>query len=164
MNKPNFSLRAAFVAALITSVSAFAAETVDQTVTFAVSAINEISVSGNPGALTVSTATAGDAPDAVSDASSTYAITTNESDRKITAVIDSDMPAGVTLTASLAAPTGASPSGVKSLSTVAEDVVTAISTLNESEKAITYGLSATSAAGVVESDTRTVTLTVTAGA
>lgn len=164
MTNSTLRLRAALVAALVATGSAFASDTTTQTVTFEVSAINEISVSGNPGALTVSTATAGSAPNAVSDASSSYAITTNETNRKITAAIDTAMPAGVTLTVSLAAPTGATSAGAVTLGTVAQDAVTGISTVNESGNTITYGLSATAAAGVQASASRTVTLTITAGA
>jgi hypothetical protein len=164
MINPALRLRASLFAALAAAASAFAGDTATQTVTFAVSAINEISVSGNPGAMTVSAATAGSAPTAVSNSSTTYAVTTNETGRKITAEIDEAMPSGVTLTVALAAPTDASSAGVVTLGTVAQDAVTGISTLNESGKAITYGLSATSAAGVQSSDTRTVTFTITAGA
>jgi hypothetical protein len=163
MNKSFLILRSAFVAALFTTASAFAASSSTQTVTYAVSAINELSVSGNPGAMTVSAATAGSAPDAVSDATTTYAITTNESTRKITAAIDTAMPAGVTLTVSLVAPTGGTSTGAVTLGTVAGDAVTGISTLNESGKTITYNLSATSAAGVITSASKTVTLTIVAG-
>lgn len=164
MKTSSLRLNAALLAALVTTVSAFAADSATQTVTFAVSAINELSVSGNPGALTVSTSTAGSAPDAVSDSATTYAITTNETNRKISAAIDTAMPAGVTLTVNLAAPTGATSVPAFALTATAQDAVTGISTLNESGKTITYGLSATSAAGVQASDSRTVTLTITAGA
>lgn len=145
-----------------TSGIALAANTATQTVTYEVSAINELSVSGNPGTLTVSTATAGSAPDAVSDATSTYAITTNETGRKITGAIDIAMPVGVTLTANLAAPTGGTSAGAVTLTALAADLVTGITELNESAKVITYDLSATSAAGVVPSATKTVTLTIAA--
>ena len=163
MNKSSLILRAAFVAALVSSASVFAADSTTQSVTFEVTAINELSVSGNPGTLTVSTATAGSAPNAVSDATTTYAITTNESSRKITAAIDTAMPAGVTLTAELAAPTGGTSTGAVALGTTAVDSVTGITTLNESAKTITYSLSATSAAGVVTSASKTVTFTIVAG-
>lgn len=163
MNKSFLILRSAIVAALFTTASAFAASSTTQTVTYSVSAINELSVSGNPGAMTVSTSTAGSAPDAVSDATSTYAITTNESTRKITAAIDSAMPDGVTLTVSLAAPTGGTSAGAVTLGTVAGDAVTGITKLNESGKTITYNLSATSAAGVITSASKTVTLTIVSG-
>jgi len=142
---------------------AMAGSSATQTVTYAVSAINEISVSGNPAALTVSTATAGSAPDSVSDATTTYAITTNETGKKITGAINADMPAGLTLTVNLTAPTGGTSAGATSLSSVAADLVTGITTLNESAKTITYSLSATSAAGVVSSASKTVTLTVADG-
>jgi hypothetical protein len=142
---------------------AVAGDTATQTVTFAVSAINELSVSGNPGSLIVSTATAGTAPDVVTDSTTSYAITTNETGRKITGAIDTPMPSGVTLAVNLAAPTGASSAGLTTLGTSAMDLVTGISTLNDSSKSITYSLSATSAAGVVPSASKTVTLTITAG-
>lgn len=139
---------------------AMASDAANQTVTFEVQSINELSVSGNPAALVVNAAVAGSAPTAVSDETSKYAITTNETARKITAAIGEAMPAGVTLTINLAAPTGGTSAGAVTLTATGQDVVTAISTLNEIDKMITYGLSATSAAGVVASDTRVVTLTI----
>jgi len=141
---------------------AMASNIATQTVTYEVQAINEISVSGNPAALIVNAAVAGSAPTAVSNSSTTYAITTNQTTRKITGAINTAMPSGLTLTVTLAAPTGGSSAGAVTLTAVAADLVTGISTLNESGSIITYNLSATSAAGVVTSDTRTVTLTLTA--
>ena len=144
--------------------SAFAASSATQSVTYEVSAINELSVSSSSVSLTVNAAVAGSAPTAASDSSTSYAITTNESNRKITGSLNTAMPSGVSLSASLAAPTGGSSAGAVALTAVAQDLVTGISTLNESAKAITYDLSATSAAGVVPSASKTVTLTITAGA
>lgn len=148
---------------LILSVSglAMAASTADQTVTYAVSAISEISVSSNPGALTVSAATAGSAPTLVSDASTTYNYTSNQT-RKITAALNTDMPEGLTLTVALATPGTGTSAGDVTLSNVAADVVTGITAVNGSSKTITYKLSATSAAGVVTSANKTVTLSIVA--
>ncbi|MBM3477489.1 MAG: hypothetical protein FJX75_29820 [Armatimonadetes bacterium] len=143
--------------------AALAANTANQTVTFQVSAINEISVSGNPGALTVSTATAGAEPDQVTDASTTYNLTTNGNNKKITGALDTAMPADVTLKVNLAAPTGGTSAGDVTLSATAQNLVTGISKKAEGTKGITYKLSATVAAGVVSQATRTVTLTVTDG-
>jgi hypothetical protein len=128
---------ALFAAVLILGAGgvAMASETANQTVTYEIEAINELSVSGNPGALTVNAAVAGAAPTAVEDA---------------------------TLTANLAAPTGGTSANAVALTAVAADFVTGISTLNETSKSITYGLSATSAAGVVASATKTVTFTIAA--
>lgn len=141
----------------------FAASSATQTVTFSVTAINELTVSGNPGALTVAIAAAGAAPNATTDVSTRYAVTTNGHDRKITAALDRAMPAGVTLSAKFSAPSGATTAGRTVLGTTSSDVVTGISTLNASDKEIVYELSAASGAGTVSAETRTVTLTVTAG-
>jgi hypothetical protein len=162
------NIKTIMAAVLISSIAAvsqnaFGAATAQQTVTYQVSAINELSVSGNPGALIVSTATAGSAPNVANDSSTSYGITTNESNQKVTGVINSNMPDGLTLSVTLAS-NGAASEGKKSLSTVATDLVTSISTLNESSQGISYELAATSAAGVVSSATKTVTLTITAGA
>ena len=87
------------------------AQTSTQTVTFQVDAINQIAFSGSP-SLVINTATAGSAPTAATAAAS-WAVTTNQSGAKITASIGSNMPAGLTLTASLAAPTGGSSAGAQ---------------------------------------------------
>lgn len=139
-----------------------AASSTTQVVTFEVKAINEISVSGGA-TVTVDTATAGSDPTDGTDATTTYNITTNESNKKITGEITTggNMPTGLTLTANLTPPPGASAS-TKSLSSgTAEDLVTGITQVKGSSLGITYTLSATLAAGVVASDTRTVTLTLT---
>jgi hypothetical protein len=140
-----------------------AAQTATQTVTYEVQAVNQISVSGNPSALVVSTASAGSAPTSATNSSTTWAITTNESNKKVTAAINTAMPSGVTLSASLAAPTGATSAGSVALTTTAADLVTGITKLNSSGLTITYTLSATSAAGVVSSSTKTVTFTLVDG-
>ena len=140
---------------------AMAGATANQTVTYEVQAINELSVSGSPDAIIVNAATAGAQPNEASNALTTYAITTNQS-RKITGAIDTAMPSGVTLKVALAAPTGGTSSGDVTLSATAADLVTGISTLAESEKTITYKLSALTTAGVVPSAVKTVTLTIAA--
>jgi hypothetical protein len=157
-------LKLTFLSALIAlGVTAYAGPTATQTVTYEVTAINELSVSAATASLTVNSATAGSAPSAVTDSTTTYAVTTNETNRKITGAINSNMDSGVTLSVTLGAPTGATSTGKQALSTVAADLVTGISALNETGKLITYELAATTAAGVVPSGTRTVTLTITAG-
>ncbi|MDO8722519.1 MAG: hypothetical protein Q7J31_09870 [Syntrophales bacterium] len=161
-----FTKFTAFLAAILVlgaSGIAMASDTATQTVTYEVAAINELSVSGATATLTVNAAVAGSAPTLVSDATTTYAITTNQATRKITGAINTAMPTGVTLSVALAAPTGGTSAGDIALTATAQDLVTGISTLNESGKTITYKLSATSLAGVVASATKTVTLTITAG-
>jgi hypothetical protein len=132
-----------------------------QTVTFQVNAINEIAFVGSP-SLTISTATAGSNPTNAT-ANATWAVTTNQSNAKISASIGSDMPAGLTLAVDLTAPTGGSSAGAQALSTVAVDLVTGITKLAQGAIPLTYSLSATPAAGVVASQTRIVTYTITGG-
>ncbi len=159
MNNLANTFRAALVAGLASASVAFASNTATQTVTFEVQAINELSTSGNPGALVVSTASAGSEPDVATDSSTTYAITTNGTSKKITASISAAMPTGVTLKVELGAPAGASASQV-TLGTTAVDAVTGITQVAESGKSISYELSALVTAGVVASDSTTVTYTV----
>ncbi|MEX2178910.1 MAG: hypothetical protein WD801_09385 [Gemmatimonadaceae bacterium] len=147
--------------ALLTAASAAQAQTATQDVTFQVDAINQIAFAGSP-SISITTAVAGSAPTA-EQASGTWAVTTNGTSMKITAQINSAMPAGLTLTANLAAPTGGSSAGATTLSTTAADVVTAISGKAESGLNVTYELTAALSSGVVSSQSRTVTYTITSG-
>ena len=150
------------VALLAGMTSVASAQTANQTVTFQVDAINQIAFTGSP-SLVINTATAGSAPTNAT-ANVSWAVTTNQAGAKITASIGSNMPAGLTLTANLTAPTAAgSSAGALSLSTTAVDLVTGITKLAESGLGVQYTLSATPAAGVVSSTTRTVTYTITGG-
>lgn len=147
--------------ALLSAASVAQAQTSTQNVTFQVNAVNQIAVAGSP-SLTVNTATAGSAPTAAT-ASATWAVTTNQSNAKITASLDSDMPSGLTLSVDMGAPTGASSAGATALSSVSVDLVTGITKLAQGALSIGYSLSATTAAGVVSSTSRTVTYTITGG-
>ena len=152
----------AAMTALAIAASDVAAQTATQVVRFQVNAINQIAVSGDPAPLVVNSATAGGMPTAVTASATTYAITTNQANQKITASIDQGMPAGITLELALAAPAGASSAGPVALGTSASDVVTGISMVNASALPITYRLSAT--AGIQASPAvRTVTLTIVSG-
>jgi len=155
------SVTLAFVA--LAAVSAQAQTTATQTVTFEVKAINQIAFAGSP-SLTITTAVAGSAPTSVTDATATWAITTNQSTVKITASIPTAMPGGLTLSANLTAPTlNGSSAGMVALGTAATDMVTGIAKLAQGGLGITYKLDATAAAGVVTSSTRVVTYTITGG-
>ena len=147
------------VALAATSASA---QTATQTVTFQVDAINQLGVTGSP-TMAITAAVAGNAPTSVTSAGNTWAVTCNQTGAKITASIGVAMPAGVTHSATLGAPAGATSAGIKSLSTGEVDMVTGITKLNSSGLALTYQLDATSAAGVITSTTRVVTYTITGG-
>ncbi len=130
-----------------------------QVVSFDFQQINELSVNGSPN-LNISSAPAGQEPSEVTDSSSTCAVTTNGTNKRITAYIDTAMPANVTLKVNVAAPSGSGTSqGDVTLTTSASNVVTGISHVADSNPTITYKLSATVQAGVLSTDTRTVTFT-----
>ena len=148
-----------FAIILISTQIGICASIGNQAVSYEIQAINEISVNGSPN-LTVNTATAGSEPDSDIDTGS-YNITSNGTDKKITGVIDTDMPANVTLKVTLGAPTGASSLGQVTLSSTAADLVNGITKTAESSLSITYELSATVDAGIVASGSRTVTYTIT---
>ena len=168
MTKYTKALVAAFIAAgslsLSTQAETNGGDTANQTVLFSVAPINQISVSGSPEPLIVNFAIAGSAPVPVEDTTTTYAVTTNMNDCKITGQLNNPMPAGVTLSVGLEAPANASAFPLRPLFTSAVDLVTGISRLNQSGLGIRYQLAATSEAGVVPETAQIVTFTILAQA
>ena len=122
-----------------------------------------LTTAGTPGLLRVSSAVAGSQPIAVSTSGGTYSITTPNPNRQyaITGQINSNMPTGVTLTVTLAAPGQGSVSlGAVALDVTGRNLVTGIKKNMTATQSITYQLTATAAAGVVPLSSRTVTLTI----
>lgn len=121
-----------------------AATTVSSTFTIQIDAIDTISISSSSISLTINSATAGSAPAAATNTSSTYAITTNGTNRRVYASIDSNIATtGLALNIQLAAPTGATSSGVVTMSTTAQNLVTGISNQYQSGMLISYTLNCT---------------------
>jgi hypothetical protein len=120
-----------------------------------------LTVSGSPATMTINSVTAaGQQPTPKVDASTTYKVLVFLAPaKKITARLNANMPAGVTLTAQLGAPGGATSNGAIALDVTSRDLVTNISNAFNSTQTITYTLSATVFAGVVPLQSRTVTLT-----
>lgn len=166
MKTKSKSITAALAAVILAGFgagAAFSGNSAQQTVTYEVQAFDDLTVSAPSVSLTVNSATAGSAPDVATDSTTTYSITTNGVDRMITGMINSDMPSGVTLSVRLEAPTGARSRGMCVLSTTPVTLVSDITGLSESGRSISYELAATSAAGVIPSASRTVTLTIVDG-
>jgi len=123
----------------------------------------KVTVSGNPSLLRISNAVAGFDPTSVSTSATTYSVTTpGRPDRTytITMQLNANMPGGVTLTATLAAPPGATSLGAVALEVTARNVVAGIKKHTSATQSITYALAATAAAGIIPNSSRTVTLTV----
>jgi hypothetical protein len=138
-------------------------QTATQVVHFQVNAINQLAVTGNPAPMVINSATAGSAPAAVTASGTSYGVTTNEQNQKITASLDQPMPSGVQLEVTLGAPAGAASAGAVPLTTAGADVVTGISSTTASSLPITYRLSATPSVNMSSPAARTVTLTIVAG-
>jgi len=132
------------------------AQTATQQVSFQIAAVNTISVSGPPPVLVISTI-----PGTATDNSTTYSVTTNQANRRITGQIDAAMPASTELLANLQAPAGATSAGAVALSTTAVSLVTGITRLVATGRSITYTFNAIAGASDIASDSRTVTFTIT---
>jgi len=135
-----------------------------QTINWQVANIQAFSVSGNPGDLVVDTATAGSEPDDDTDSSTTFNISSNVSNSKITGQITTggDMPSYVTLKCLLQTALSGTPTEQSLVSSTAKDLMTGIGKGKATGKTITYTLSATLDAEPA-SGQKTVTLTLTSG-
>lgn len=136
-----------------------AAQAATQNVSYTVSSINDVNVSGNPGALTITTTAV-----PATDNTTTYSVETNSpstAPKKITAALNADMEAGLTLQVELTAPTTVGVSaGPQALSMTAVEVVGSLYQVSESGLAITYTLTANAMAAAATSS-KTVTFTIT---
>lgn len=150
-------------ASLFLQIALSAASSTTSVITMSVAPINELAISGTASTLAVTSATAGNALIAANSSGMTYAITTNQTNKKITASLDSDMPTGTFLELTLNAPSGATSAGSKVLSTIDSTLVTGISTLAESGRAMHLSFGAEPIAGVIPSFNRTLTLTLVDG-
>lgn len=162
MTRGHGILVTAITAALAVATSPADAQTATQTVQFQVNAVNQIAVTGNPAPLAISTAIAGSGLTSATSAGTSYAITTNEANQKITASINQAMPAGVTLEVQLQAPVGAVSTGSMQLGTSSADLVTGISTTSASALPVTYRLNASTQVQLGPT-ARTVTFTIVSG-
>jgi hypothetical protein len=156
-------LAAAIIFTLVVAPMLFADELDTITVNYEVQAINELEIDATSVTLIIDTATAGSQPDdAVDSTTATYAITTNGTNKRITAALDSAMPTDTSLYLTLAAPTASgSSAGEQLLSTSTVTVVSAITEVAESGLAMTFRFTALVTAGIIPSASKTLTLTLT---
>ena len=140
---------------------AFGGQSATVTVTCEVMEINELVINNGGVSLTVNTAGAGSELDAATG-TATYDVTTNGSDMKIVAQLESDMPAGTSFMIQVSAPKGGASSGEKTLNSGnATVLITGISRVAEQGMDIAYKFSATVAAGIIPQTTNIVTFTLT---
>src|SRR3954467_5865721 len=145
MGFPRFSTASTALLALMLSAATSEAQTARQLVTFSVIPASRVAMSSvEPVAVRPAGRTS--AATGASISGSHYGITTNEANQKITAAIDSVLPAGMTLTVNVAAPKGAASTGARTLGTASLDVVTGISAVNADDLPISYSVSSSSRA------------------
>ena len=137
------------------------AQTATQTVTFSVVSSSRATIASVAAPMTLRAAIANGTSTRASVAGSSYAITTNESNQKISASLNEAMPSGLSLAVSLSPPAGALSRGTTRLCATAADVVTGISAADATSLPLVYTLTASSVPD--RSNRRIVTYTVTAG-
>jgi len=143
---------------LAMNTTAVAATTGQHLVTLQIQEIAEISVSTDPGDLSIKSGTPGvNTLNSVTNSNTSYAISNNAGTKKITAVV-SPAPNRGNLKIKLAAPTGASSAGEVVLSTTAQSVVTGIDSGAFPSNTITYKFEANASEGILNSTNVTVTL------
>jgi hypothetical protein len=133
-----------------------------QVVTYIIDNIAELEVTGTPTMQIVAPA-AGDQPADDTDATTSYALTINGVNKKVTGQITTggNMPDDTTLAINLAVPSGAS-EGATLLSTVAADLTNSMTPIADADSAITYVFHATVDADPIPAPgaAKTITLTV----
>jgi hypothetical protein len=150
------------LALLVVGAHTALAQTDTTTVNYSVAQVSLVDIAASNVALNITTGVAGTGlTDAT--ANTTYAITNNASNQKITGQINSNMPSNTTLLVDITAPGSGSSAGAQSMTTSAADLVTGIGAVNTSGVAIDFTLQATVTAGIVSSSSKTLTLTITAG-
>lgn len=161
----NLKQAKALLLALATLSGVAGAQSTTQSITYTVSAINVISITGAP-SLTINSAVTGSPLTAPTDATSTWSVTSNAGSaatQSLHASLNSNMPAGVTLELLAAAPTNGTSAGYKALSATSATVVSGINLSTSASLTLTYRLSALLTAGAVALGSKTVTYTIVTG-
>jgi hypothetical protein len=138
-----------------------AAQSATQAIQVEIRPISRLAVIGTT---TFTVAATKSARASVVTASASYAITTNEDNRRITVAIDEAMPAGVTLRMRMTPPAGAAAEDELTLSTEPQTAVTGISRLSAKDLGIDFSLVTGDRAVIPAATTRTVRVTLVSGA
>ncbi|MGV8118141.1 MAG: hypothetical protein AB2L14_00105 [Candidatus Xenobiia bacterium LiM19] len=146
---------------IFTPGTAWAGNTATVVVSFKVTPISSIEVSGEPQTLEVFPNKNGDGTYEARDVSTTYSFYTNERRRVITGAIDQPTPDHTRLKVQLTAPSGGSSAGDVTLTTVPRVLVSGMGKERGTNLPIVYTFSATREAGKVPLTRRTIVYTIT---
>ena len=147
----------ALIVLALGSASAFAADNANQRLNFQVQSFVNITLADATLNLVISSIPFGGQGEAT--ASSSYALVNNKPGQKITASLDSNMPAATSLQLTAAAPTGATAAGAVSLSSTPATIATGVNNVNQSGLGLAYSFKASEQASTA-AFVRTVTYTV----
>jgi hypothetical protein len=111
-----------------------AENTAQQRINYRIDQINEISINGGGNSLVISF------DDSKTEGRAKWAITTNETNKRVVGCLDADLPSGLRLYVELQAPEGSESNGPVNVSTNPQDLVTHISRVAQGDLNITYKL------------------------
>jgi K+-sensing histidine kinase KdpD len=149
---------------LIMAPFALRAQTATQVVTFSVVSSSRVAI-GNLAAPVQMAAPSSDRASRTSAmvAGTSYLVTTNEKNQKISASLDASVPNALSLSVALGAPHGAMSNGPRTLGTTATDVVTGITGSDGAPLPMRYQWNGSSSGSAAALKHRVVTYTITAG-
>lgn len=147
------------VISLVLSASVVSGNTATQDITITAESINEISLSKTSLDLTITPPPGDLLEEEVSDSSTTLSYSTNHANQEITVEVDKALPPGLALLVE-ATSTGGVSSGVVSLETSANNLITDLSNVTDSGETVTYTLKAIKIAEPAAAKTFTVTYTI----
>jgi hypothetical protein len=136
------------------------AQSATQLITLEIRPISRLAVSGTTAFTLPATRSA---KASVLTASATYAVTTNEENRRIMVALDGELPKGVSLRMRMAAPAGAHANEEVTLTTEPKPAVVGISRFNGNALGIEYSLITAEGAVISANTTRTVKVTLVTG-
>lgn len=143
-----------FIFSLLLANSSLFADSTTAVVTFSILPVTTISISGNPGNLSI-------APNSTqSDTSTTWSVTCNCPNKQIYGSIDSELPPGVVLAVDLEAPNCGTSMGSVALSTTPQLLISEIASCSSDNLQVKYTIAADSSASPVTAASRIVTYTV----
>ena len=158
---PHLGRFASIAALLALPASQGIGQTATQNISIDIRPISRLAVAGST-TMTIPARGAAGAP-TVSTATATYAVTTNEDNRRITVALDEPMPTGVTLRMKMDAPAGAVAEDELELSTDPRTAVTGISRQATRDLGIIFSLETARGAVVPAATNRTVKVTMVSG-
>ena len=154
--KPVLIVAAAF---LVLTAKVASAQSDTSTVTYTISAVTLVEIAGDV-SLTINDVNSVGGGLKNDTDSTTYAITNNAGSKKIVGKIDTAMPSNTTLSVTAAAPASGASAGAVSLNASNQDLVNAIGAVDQTGVNLSFVLSANVNAALVNSATKTLTLTV----